>query len=212
MTRETFRPHLYGYAGDVFFTKSRSKLGGAIRYATTGPGEPRSWANHTGAVVNSGIIVPGTQPVRPGMRWGQTVEALWRVENATWYARHGREDTNIEVWRHTGLTGTQAVRVAQFMEAHVGQRYGWWKLLFHLADRVVFDGDHVVSRLLRVDSRPICSYLVARAFEVAGVEGAFGPVPAVAQDPDTMHDWVRNGGSKRGPWRCVGLCRLPLAA
>jgi hypothetical protein len=206
----TFRPHLYAHAGDVFFTRSRTALGAAIRYATTGPREPMSWANHTGGVVRPGVIVPGTEPFRRGMAWGYTVEALWHVERAAWFERHGSENTSIEVWRHSRLTGNQTDRIVRYLEDHIGQRYGWWKLLFHLADRVAFAGDHRISRFLRLDKRPICSYLVARAFEVAGVEDAFGPTPAVAQDPDTMHDWLKNGGSHGGPWFRVGAASLPL--
>ncbi len=104
------------------------------------------------------------------------------------------------MWRHRELGERQIERITDFALKHVNDRYGWWKLGAHLADRVLFSGDKRISRLLHVDSRPICSYLVARAFDAVGVN--FG-MRAVSADPDEMLDWVQRP-DQAGRWGCVG--------
>ena len=42
--------------GDVFFTRSESLLGAAIRWVERGPKEEKSWANHTGLVTKAGAL------------------------------------------------------------------------------------------------------------------------------------------------------------
>jgi hypothetical protein len=69
----------------------------------------------------------------------------------------------------------------------VGAKYGWWKLGFHLLDRAIFKGRKVLSALLRVDKRPICSYLAARVCATVGSD--FGMVPQAAT-PDEMLDYA----------------------
>lgn len=182
------------HAADVFFTRGSSTLDKLIRWAEREPGEEPTWANHVGVVVKAGWLVPdgGAEPL------AQTVEALWKVEQTRWWLRHRHEKGyEVQVWRHVGLSGNEARRICDYALKHVGDSYGWWKLGFHLADRLLFEGDKKLSRLLHVDDRPICSYLVARAFEIVGVE--FG-MPAVAADPDEMLDCCER--SER--WRFVG--------
>jgi hypothetical protein len=185
-------------AGDVFFSRGTSVLGRLIRWVERDPGEEPTWANHVGVVVKAGWLVPdgGAEPL------AQTVEALWRVEHTRWWLRHRHEKCyKVQVWRHVGLSGPEARRVSDYALKHAGDTYGWWKLGFHLADRLLFEGDKKLSRLLRVDDRPICSYLVAPEFEVVGVD--FG-IPAVATDPDEMLDHRE----RREQWRLVGRERL----
>jgi len=182
---------IYARAGDVFFTRSNSLLGRAIRWAETDPGEEPTWANHTGVVVESGWIGGTADPayVRatydPNYSEAIVVEALWKT-------RRGPLKVNgIEVRVFRPKPPLDAVRLQRFRLAagsHVGERYGWWRLLMHLTDRALFRGNKVVSRIAFVKGRPICSYLAAATFAVVGV--TFGPVPPAAQTPDVMLDWV----------------------
>ena len=69
---------------------------------------------------------------------------------------------------------------------YVGDTYGWWKLLFHLADRGLFKGKKVLSSLLFMDKRPICSYLAAKVNAAAG--RFFNGISPEAATPDEMLD------------------------
>jgi len=168
---------IYVQAGDTFFTRSNSLLGMAIRLAERDPGEEAVWANHTGVVVESGWIGGNTFPQ------AVVVEALWKT-------RKGPLKVNgIEV-RVFGPAGKlSAKELALFRseaDKYVGDTYGWWKLGFHLIDRLAFKGKKVVSRLLFLDKRPICSYLAAKVN--ASVDLFFGMLPEVAT-PDEMVDF-----------------------
>lgn len=198
---------IWARPGDVGFTQGCGWLQGAIRLATRGPREEKTWANHALMFTTRGGVGPGLAPDRQAY----AVEALWHVEVNPWYERHRKDHgTKLRVYRPTFLSPAERERVVETALAHVGERYGWWKLAAHLADRVLFDDRKVVSSFLRVDSRPICSYLVARAYEVAGHPKAFGPIPAAAQDPDEMMDFVDNA-TYRSPraWRFVGEVAIP---
>lgn len=169
-------------SGDVFFSRSDTALGKLIRWAQRAPGEEKSWANHTGLFVETG-----------GFEQAAVVEALGRV-------RLGPLEgpIEVEVWRHSGLDADTRHRITTYAERQVGNKYGWWKLLFHLGDRLLFKGEKKVSSLLRLEKRPICSFLVAMAYSKAGIH--FNGFRPEAADPDEMHDFV-----KASPvWTLVG--------
>ena len=160
--------------GDVFYTHTDSLLGFLIRWAETDPGERPSWASHTGVVLQDGdlfkdaVVIEAVSKVRKG---------LFQIKPGS-YAR---------VYRPIPALTEEEKRIfREVAENLIGKKYGWWKLLFHLADRVVFKGKKVLSRLLFIDSRPICSYLAAHL--EAAINRSFGVDPDAA-DPDNMMDY-----------------------
>jgi len=175
---------IYAHAGDVFFNHSTSLLGRAIQWGETDPGETPAWANHTGVVVESGWVVPpGTEA--PGES-AIVVEALWKTRRGPLQLD---DITEVRVFgRKPALTAEQVERMRTAASAYVGDTYGWWKLLFQLADRIWFTGKKVFSELLHKDDRPICSYLAAKVFDSVGVR--FGVDPQAA-DPDGMMDYCQ---------------------
>lgn len=170
---------IYAHAGDVFFTRSNSLLGKLIRWAETDPGEEPTWANHTGVVVEDGWI-GGYNPQ------AVVVEALWKT-------RRGPLKVNGIDVRVFGpipnLTPEELDAFRAEAATYVGDTYGWWKLLFHLADRAIFKGRKVLSKTLYVDKRPICSYLAAKVGAVVGL--TYGMDPAAAT-PDEMLDYCES--------------------
>ena len=187
--------------GDVGFTRGTGLFQQGIRYATRGPDEEPTWANHALMFTTGGAVGPA-----PKRTQATAIEALARVEENPWYSRHSTETGyHLMVYRPTFLSNNEKNRLVETARAHLGERYGWWKLFAHLIDRVAFDDRKVISNVLHVDDRPICSYLVARAYEVAGHPHAFGPIKAGAQDPDEMHDHVDDATWLSSPsWNYVG--------
>lgn len=183
-------------AGDVVFVRGQGVLQRLIRWAETEPGEEATWANHVAVVVKAGWLVPPDPSERRGL--AETVEALWRVEHNRWWNRHKADKgCEVMVYRHGNMTPDQVEHVTRYAMNQVGNKYGWWKLGVHLADRLIFGGKTRLSRWLCVDKRPICSYLVARAFEVVGI--GFG-MPAAVATPDEQLDWCQ----AEPPWQRVG--------
>jgi len=199
---------IYAEAGDVGFANGRGNLSRAIRYVTTGPNERRSYANHTLMFTTAGAVGPTVSDDRPPRLHMQAraIEALWHVEENPWYDRHRKETGyRVMVYRPNFLSGLERQRLVETTRAHLGERYGWWKLGTHLVDRILFGDRKVVSNLLRIDSRPICSYLIARGYEIAGHREAFGPIQPEAQDPDEMHDHVEDATwLEPKTWRYIG--------
>jgi hypothetical protein len=177
---------LWAEAGSVFFTRSRSLLGRAIRWAESDPEETNHvWANHTGVVTARGWLVPPDS--RDDIVLAIVIEALGTVRRQRWWEAHGKERQEIRVFRPVPpLALPEVMDLLRAADKFVGDRYGWWKLLFHLGDRALFRGRKVLSSLLRLDNRPICSYLAAKSFDEAG--RTFGMAPQAA-DPDEMLDY-----------------------
>lgn len=198
---------IYAQAGDVFFTRSSSLLGRLIRWAETDPREPNGvWANHVGIVVKSGWIIPSMylSKVYDRLSKAVVVESLWKTQEWDWWENHKHEDGNeIRVYRKVDLNFEQITRIEQAARSFVGRTYGWWKLLAHLGDRLLFGGEKTLSHFLHIDSRPICSYTAAKSFAQAGV--SFGMDPEVA-DPDEMMDWCEQSGE----WQLVGSSRVEV--
>lgn len=186
---------LYAYAGDVFFTRSESLLGRLIRWAQTDPKEEKTWANHMGVVVADGWLVPPSD--ERGWPLAIVVEALWTVKYWSWWNAHKDEVLNGQRIKAFGpkepRTATERLEFNLVAMSYVGDRYGWWKLGFHLADRFFFKGKKKLSRLLRIDNRPICSYLAAKAEEAHGMD--FG-MPPQAVDPDEALDYCQSPAGK----------------
>ena len=211
---------LIAHAGDVGFTAGKGILSSIIRHSTQARGEGETVVNHTLLFTRGGYVVPDPHVI-PSTHPALAVEALWKVEHHSWWhAHHHEAGTRIYVFRPAFLDEEAKRRVIQRALQHVGERYGWWKLLFHLGDHQAAQwgweapGEKKLSSLLRVDKRPICSYLVGRSFEEEGYPEAFGSkVPPQAQDPDdqwdyAIADWEAGGGH----WRFVGSAEVPVTA
>ena len=76
-------------------------------------------------------------------------------------------------------------RVAAKAGGYVGRSYGWLKIVAHGLDRLI-GGRYLFRRLAMVDNYPICSWVVAYAFDDIGKD--FGLPPNTA-DPDHIWDY-----------------------
>lgn len=186
--------------GDTFFTHGSGGLSRLIRMATRDPKEAKTWANHSGGIVSDGYVVPMFDYTDPAAK---AIEALGKVEKNAWFHRHKHEDGySIAVFRHRTATPEMLNRRCRYLETHVGDSYGWWKLGFHLADRVLFKGKKRLSSLLRLEDSPICSFLEAKSWSLIGID--FG-MPAEAADPDEMMDWCE---AHPETWEHIGTATI----
>jgi len=189
-------------------------LGRLIRWGETDPGETPAWTNHAGVVVETGWLVPpyidvleaggtvsfvgedGVSP-DPGPKMAVVVEALWHTRKGP-LKLNGVE---VRVFRPVPpYTPEEKAAFVANAEIYIGDRYGWWKLLFQLGDRAFFKGRKVLSDLAFINKdRPICSYVAAMVNNAARPLGShipgceywplFGMLPPEAADPDTMLDF-----------------------
>lgn len=167
--------------GDIVFTRGDSILARAIRWAERGPGEPPSETNHVGVITKAGSLVGA-----------EVTEALWRVTTSPMHKYH--KNGKVAVFRPLNVEDEDLEEIRAEALSHVGETYGWWKLIFHLLARVT--GIKRFKQVFFIDSRPICSMLVALAYEKAGF--TFG-VSGRSADPDEMMDFCLSHAGKYYP-------------
>jgi len=91
----------------------------------------------------------------------------------------------VEVWRYRAMHEAQRGAVVSKLQTYAGRRYGWWKVGVHALDKLC-GGRYVFRRLLGWDRYPICSWVVACAFEV--VRPKFFGIVSDAAQPDDIYD------------------------
>jgi hypothetical protein len=175
------------------FTAGSTKLGAAIRWAERTKGEAPTVVNHVGVVSRRGFIHPGlgSDPavfVHPmDLVPAHVIESLWKTIEHPWYPDQ-KPGNEVSIWRYAPITCLQASVAVEVARTFVGAKYGWWKLAAHFVDNKIFGGRNVTRRALRADSRPICSYTAATSMHRAGIRT--GHIPARAQSPDSMWDYI----------------------
>ena len=161
--------------GDIVMTRGEGFLGRAIRFFTRHVGESRSKVNHVGIVVQGGTIEQAVM-----------VEALRRVVRHKLIDEYGGKRDSVAIARPTRLAPADLQRVVAEANRYVGRTYGYLKIVLHALDWAL-QGAFVFRRLGQMDAYPICSWLVAQAYSLAGVY--FGVAPGAAT-PDDIWDHV----------------------
>ena len=162
---------------DIFLTRGRGLLSRAIRLFTRVIGESRTRVNHVGVMVTGGDL-----------RSAIAVEALTEVKRHKLWDRYGPPGrSEVAIYRATNLSEDEIRIITGAAESYVGRKYGYLKILAHLADWLL-QGAYVFRRLARMDRYPICSWLVAHAFAKAGKH--FGVSPGAAS-PDDIWDFIQ---------------------
>ena len=160
---------------DIFFTRGEHWLSRVIRKLTRSKGEPRTVANHVGLIFCSGegLDAWGIEALASGVKFRKLSEGYG-------------ERSEICVFRPVNLTREERDKVLGRAGEFINKPYGYFKLILHALDWCV-GGRYIFRRLGRMDSFPICSYVVARAFMEAGKN--FG-VSDRAASPDDIWDFV----------------------
>lgn len=162
--------------GDIFLTRGRGFISRAIRFFTRSIGESRTKVNHVGLVVEGGSPEEAV-----------VVEALSRVVRHPLTARYGgKRGDEVAVYRALTISPEEVRRIVKAAERYLGKEYGYFKIVLHFLDWLL-QGAYVFRRLGRMDPYPICSWLVAYAYDKVGKW--FG-VPPEAADPDHIWDYL----------------------
>lgn len=159
---------------DVFLSASSSWLGRAIRWATRSKGEARTKANHVGMITSWGR-----------MGDAQCVEALGRVKCHSFWDKYHLSNSRVAIYRPINITEDQRLIMVDEASKHCGEKYGWWKLLFHLEEKIT--GKRTWANRLFIRRRPICSFLVGIIFAKADLH--FG-MKGTALTPDDIMDFI----------------------
>lgn len=163
-------------AGDIFLTYGESFLSAGIRFFTRGVGEKRTKVNHVGIIVTEGTVANC-----------RIVESISRAREIPLLEAYGPpKNDKVAIYRAINMSPEEIQRVVASARRQVGKRYGYFKVLTHLLDWCLL-GAYVFRRLARDGNYPICSWLVAHAFEEAGKD--FGVTPGAAS-PDDIWDFV----------------------
>lgn len=177
--------------GDIVLVKGNSWISRLIRIATRHVGEKRTKVNHVGMIIGGGTM--GGAPYEGAL----IIEAISKVKVRTLSRAYGPPKRNeVAVYRAINLTGEERIKVAGEAYSHLGQPYGWKRVVCLTLDQMIF-GAYLFRRLIRNRS-PICSWLVAHAYSKVGKHFGVGPDSAT---PDDIWDFV---AEREGtPYICV---------
>jgi hypothetical protein len=123
----------------------------------------------------------------------EIVEALRKVVVRP-ISAYARTRSRLLVCRRPGgLDPDQKQKIVEKAQQYRGRKYGVGKIFAHALDRL-FNNRYVFRRLARMDDYPICSWLVAFAYDrVLGHH--FGVPPNAAQPDDLLDHCVQEGWS-----------------
>jgi hypothetical protein len=168
---------IYLDEGDIVLTRAIGPLGSAIRWFSRVRGEKPTQVNHVGIITRGGPL------------WlAEITEALWRVRTHLLWKRYGNSKKHsVCIARARNISpGTRKTIARYALLKYQNRPYGVLKLVLHALDRLVGDL-YFFRRLGRMDSYPICSYLVADAYGEFGYD--FGVEVKQAQ-PDDIWDFI----------------------
>jgi hypothetical protein len=166
--------------GDIVQTQSGSIFSFPVRVLTTGRWERLSWSSHSALVI----------PPDPAPRLIESVLRTRIRRILSWQ----RTKVKLIVHRRDPVLSTvEQDRVCAVAETHLGQWYGFGKIVCHALDGCL-GGVFLFRRLICSDCHPICSWLVANAYAEGHTGVIFDPSPAAASPDDIMdycvaHDW-----------------------
>jgi hypothetical protein len=155
-------------------TRGQGLVSRLIRFGTRRIGERRTEVNHVGLIVAGGTIDDAI-----------AVEALSSVKRHG-FVRYRGQNTEVAVYRPNNLTDEELQTIVATAETYVGRSYGYAKIAGHFLDWIL-QGAYVFRRFTNNDDYPICSWVVAHAYQSAGKD--FG-VDAGAASPDDIWDFI----------------------
>ncbi len=164
--------------GDIVHTQNPGRLSRAIRWLAKKKDGQRAWASHTAMLLSAD---PAEMLIEAQLRVG--------VRPAYVYAHRGARAAIHRI--PGGLTAPQRRQICLYALAYEGAAYGAHKALALALDHLI--GDRYLFRRLIWEHRyPICSWLVAWAYDVT-MRVRFG-APPDSVSPDDIMDYCMAEG------------------
>ena len=160
-------------AGSIFFTANGGWISRAIKALQRSPGEERSQVSHVGIVVADGTLysLAGIEATGAGV-----------VRHNVGAAHFG---SRMAIFEPVKLSEEARRKAVSRAHSYVGRKYGFAKIAAHALDWAL-GGRFVFRRLAQMHRYPICSWVVAYAYDAIG--WGFGVPPGAAQ-PDCIWDY-----------------------
>ncbi len=180
-------------ADTVFKRGKRGFYTRAIKWFTRRRGESETHATHVAMIV----------------KYGNDEDNIFVIESSltvkmTPFKEWAKKNPNFSIWRMKGLSEREREKIADNAVSHLGDLYGFAKIVLHGIDSLIakFTGKDwfIFRRLQFADRYPICNWLVACAYYEA-IKYKF-TYPPKFTDPDSMNDHVR----KSGDFSLVMIC------
>jgi hypothetical protein len=169
---------------DIVFTRESAWYSRLIRWGTRYSGEAPSRTSHVGIGLDGVCFA----------------EALAHAVVTEWSVLAHRDPSTFEVWRYDYLTISQIKDIKNTTIDYLGRSYGYGKIALQGLDCAlgkIFATDvYCFRRLAFMHKYPICSWLVAHAYDSVGYRFNINPDAA---DPDEIYDHV---SSTKG-WRKI---------
>ncbi len=171
--------------GDLLGYRGLDFIGSMIRFVERDilRGEPRSVVNHYGIITEDGTLLP----VSDAGRRAKLVEALTItgvVEREVCAGYPPQMLHQVQILRPLNVDAERLSTAVEAARGYVGRPYGWLKIFGHLFH---------LEWLLYKDSTPICTWVVAKAYERIGLD--FG-MAARRIGPDDIDDFARANPDK----------------
>lgn len=178
------------YPGDIVFSKRSTLTSRLIRFFTRNAGESRSRVSHVALIVekaymNEAVTIEANTP-KVELRKFPTEYLFADDSRGSWW-----------VYRCSWLSDAQRAMIVKSASRYLNKPYSYWKVAMHTLDWVL-QGAYVFRRLGSMDRYPICSWLVAQAYD-RGAWITFDVDPGQAS-PDDIWDYVTRRGV---PWQVV---------
>lgn len=159
--------------GDIILTGSNNWISKAIRWVTRYRGEEETIKNHAGIGIDNQYYV----------------EALWTTKKHT-YDHLFNLKTNYEIWRNNSFKLDDLNIVQTKALEYVGLVYAPQKIALHLFDgllsKISGKDIFIFRKLAMFDRYPICSWVVAFAYDKIGYR--FNNLDPKYATPDCLHD------------------------
>jgi hypothetical protein len=160
--------------GDIVLTRGYTVISRAIRFFQKNKGEDKSKVNHTGIIINDADI-----------KNANLIEALVKVKCHKLIDEYGDTKDKVAIFRRRDLSEEKRWIITNKAYSYVGKKYGVVKIVGHALDWC-FGGKYVFRKMFRMDDYPICSWVVAYAYDVFKIK--FNGVEPWACQPDDIWD------------------------